>query len=108
MAVLSAVVHGYIQIEPFDEKFSLNQMLLLMNGVGLEAPDARSSRVLSKLGRGDRSRLRWVLDEALRQAVWLQPGQPKREMLARTGFRVWNRPDPDDLFFSRRNDRYVD
>jgi hypothetical protein len=105
MAVLSAVVHGYMKIEPFDEKFSLHQMVTLLHGVGLEAPDAASSRVLSKFGRGDRGRLRWLIHEALKGAFWLQPEHPKRAMLARTGFNVWNRTYLDDVFFSKSNVR---
>lgn len=88
-AIVSAVLHGHFHIEPFDQKRDLDQLMILMNGVGLEAPDQKTSRILNQFGHDDLATLEWVLTRALQGAKWLRPGHPRRRHLPRTSFQFW-------------------
>jgi hypothetical protein len=98
-AVVSAVLHGYFSVEPFLDRRPLNEMLTLINGVGLEAPDEQCSRLFSKMGSRDLKKLEWILGEACKDAKWLRLGNPKRSSLARQAFDLW-RPVPRTTSYS--------
>lgn len=98
-AIVSAVVHGYFLIEPFQERRSLNEMLQLLDGVGLEPPDEKTTKILAGFERADLELLRGVIAAAVRGTRWLMPGHPRRKVFARTAFRFWLEkiyPEVDD------------
>lgn len=88
-AIISAILHDHFFIQPFPEKWSLDEMLILIEGVGLEVPDDRSTAVLAQFGLEDLSTLRSIVRRSLRGVKWLMPGHPRRRKLARTVFPLW-------------------
>jgi hypothetical protein len=92
-AVISAVLHGYFLVQPFSTRRSLNQMLTLMEGVGLEPPDKKSTAILAQFDADDRSMLLDVLNAAVRGVKWLRPGHPRRRRMARESFGFWQEND---------------
>lgn len=88
-AVVSAVLHGYFHIEPFDERFDLTELANLIDGVGLDVPDEKTSQILNRMDNRDRDTLYWILNDARRNASWLNRGSPTRKNLARAAFEIW-------------------
>lgn len=60
-AIISAMLHDHFFIQPFTEKWSLDEMLILIESVGLEVPDDRSTAVLDQFGLEDLITLRRVI-----------------------------------------------
>lgn len=88
-AVISAMLHDYFFIQPFTEKWSLDQMLILIEGVGLETPDDRATSILAHFGPDDLSTLRGIVLRSLQGFKWLMPGHSRRQKLARSIFPLW-------------------
>lgn len=98
-ALISAVIHNYFFIQPLPERWNLDGMLALIEGVGLETPDEKSTAVLNQFEQDDLDMLRNIVRTSLRGPKWLMPGHPKRRNLARTAFQFWSNkiyPSADD------------
>jgi hypothetical protein len=65
--VISATLHNYFLIQPLKEKWSLDQMLILIEGVGLEVPDGRSTAAHAQFGPEDLRTLRGIVRRSLRK-----------------------------------------
>lgn len=96
-AIVSSVVHGFFFIEPLQTRRSLSELIPLLNGIGLEAPDQKSSAVLSRMEPHHLRNLEWVLDQACHGATWLKQGHPKRRVIARHLFDFLRFADVDDF-----------
>ncbi|TFW08108.1 hypothetical protein E4K72_08075 [Oxalobacteraceae bacterium OM1] len=88
-AVLSALVHDYMRVEPLSHRFSVSEMATLVGLIGLDAPDASDKQLLEKMGRRDRLHVMWIIEKALTCKKSSTVRKAKSKELARKYFEAW-------------------